>query len=309
MKAHTEIRKLSAEALAESVGEGKPLVIVDILPGDHFADVHLPSAKNACVFEVTFLDQVAGLVSGMDVRIVVYGTSERSMDAAFAARKLIEGGYTDVAVLEGGLARWRELGYPLEGKAPDAEGPLWADPFSEDGTHEVDIENSLIQWTGRNPNTRHFGTLKLSGGKITAENGRVTGSFDIDMRSIKSLSLAGDELQPVLESHLESDDFFLVHLFPVAKYTIASATRMDEPTATAPNYRVDGELSLRGVSRALGFPATVNSLPDGQFTAQAHFDLDRTRWDIIYGSNRFFERLGMHVVFDQITIELKIVTK
>ena len=31
------------------------IVIIDILPPDHFERVHLPCARNACVFEVAFL--------------------------------------------------------------------------------------------------------------------------------------------------------------------------------------------------------------------------------------------------------------
>ena len=40
---------------------------------------------------------------------------------------------------------------------------------------------------------------------------------------------------------------------------------------------------------------------------EAHFDLDRTQWNVIYGSSRFFEHLGMHMVFDQISIELRLI--
>ncbi len=41
---------------------------------------------------------------------------------------------------------------------------------------------------------------------------------------------------------------------------------------------------------------------------EGHFDIDRTRWKIIYGSTRFFEHLGMHKVFDLISIQVRIVT-
>ena len=42
---------------------------------------------------------------------------------------------------------------------------------------------------------------------------------------------------------------------------------------------------------------------------ESHFDIDRTRWGITYGSPRFFERLGMHLVFDLISIQLRIVAR
>jgi len=42
----------------------------------------------------------------------------------------------------------------------------------------------------------------------------------------------------------------------------------------------------------------MNQLTDEMIGIEAHFDIDRTKWDIIYGSSRFFEHLGMHLVFD-----------
>lgn len=42
--------------------------------------------------------------------------------------------------------------------------------------------------------------------------------------------------------------------------------------------------------------------------SEAHFNLDRTPWRISYGSARFFENLGMHLVSDLISFQVKIVT-
>ena len=66
---------------------------------------------------------------------------------------------------------------------------------------------------------------------------------------------------------------------------------------------------MRGLRAKQEFDTTVNRLPDGRLTAEAHFDFDRTHWNVIYGSNRFFEHLGMHLVFDLISLQMKIVTR
>ena len=129
------------------------------------------------------------------------------------------------------------------------------------------------------------------------------------MTSIKNINLEGDELQPVLISHLKSDDFFFVEYFPKAKFTIESAAPLAETSLSSPNYEVKGKFELRGVSADFQFPTTVNKLSDGQMVAEAHFDIDRTRWNVIYGSSRFFKHLGMHLVFDLISLQLKIVTQ
>jgi polyisoprenoid-binding protein YceI len=112
---------------------------------------------------------------------------------------------------------------------------------------------------------------------------------------------------------LKSDDFFFVQLFPEAVYAITQGapkpSGLDSPTSSAPNYDINGALTLRGMSADLNFETTLNVLPDGRLSAEAHLDFDRTRWGIIYGSSRFFEHLGMHLVFDLISIQMKIVTK
>ena len=129
------------------------------------------------------------------------------------------------------------------------------------------------------------------------------------MNSIKNINLEGDELQPVLVSHLKSEDFFLVKAFPTAKFIISGGRLAEEPHLSSPNYEIDGTLDLRGVKADLSFPTTIASIDDNGLIAEAHFDVDRTRWNIIYGSTRFFERLGMHLVFDLISFQVKIVAK
>jgi hypothetical protein len=54
------------------------------------------------------------------------------------------------------------------------------------------------------------------------------------------------------------------------------------------------------------FMATVTRTEDSGLAIEAHFDMDRTKWNIIYGSTRFFEHLGMHLVFDLISIQVRI---
>ena len=172
----------------------------------------------------------------------------------------------------------------------------------------VDAGASQVEWTGRNPNTRHFGTVNIARGELNIQDGTITGSVEIDMNSIHNVNLEGDELQPVLEAHLRSDDFFFTKIFPKAVFTVKEAKRIEPGWLTAPNYHVKGELTLRGISADLEFDAIASILDDGSLIMEAHFDMDRTRWNVIYGSTRFFEHLGMHKVFDSISFQIQIVT-
>ncbi len=302
-----KIDQISSGELRRWMDEGKDLALIDTLPKDHYQKIHLPCAENACVFEVSFLDQVKAVVLDKSRTIVVYGASAETMDALNAAEKLIQAGYSQVVALEGGIQEWRSNDFVCEGREPEQPEKAEQVLCLEDRIYKASLEKSLIEWAGRNPNSKHHGTAQLSAGEIAVAGGKITGNFDIDMESLKNINLEGDHLQPVLISHLKSDDFFFVKMFPKARFTIQSAFPLKNPTFTTPNFEVHGILELRGVRADLQFFATLNKLDDGQIAVEAHFDIDRTRWGIIYGSSRFFEHLGMHLVFDPISIQLKIV--
>jgi len=300
--------RISARDLNERLRQDDPPLVVDTLSDDRFQQVHLPGAQNACVFQVTFLDRMAELAPDKETAIVVYGSRAETMDAESAAGKLVRAGYTRVAFLEGGLAAWRQAGYPLEGAAPKDAAASPSAPIIAKRRYTVDTANSIIQWVGRNPNTHHTGSLRLSEGFMDTRQVGVTGRFVIDLASIENTSLAGDPKQPVLIAHLLSDDFFWAERFPTATFHLKGLAPIAGSHLTTPNFTLSGALEMMGVRAPLEFPATLTTLPDKRLTAEAHFDFDRTRWNIVYGSSRFFDHLGMHVVFDLISVQLKLVS-
>jgi len=307
MKDMKGFTKITAEELYKKMSQKTDMIIIDTLPKELFEKRHVPGAQNACVFQVVFPSEVEAIVPDRDREVVLCGSSSASYDSVTAAEKLVRLGYSKVFALTGGLAAWREAGYPLAGNDPDSvdDGDQL---ILDDHSYTVDIEQSIIEWTGRNPNTRHYGTLRLLRGDITILQGKLRGTFEIDMHSLKNLNLEGNELQPVLIAHLKSDDFFFTEKFPTPRFTIDSARKIGE-SLSAPNFEVEGTLELRGVRNAMKFLATVSNLPDSAISAEAHFDFDRTQWKIIYGSSRYFEHLGMHLVFDPISIGLHIVAR
>jgi len=301
--------RITARDLKDRLQTKDKPTLVHTLNDDHFRQVHLPGSQNACVFQVAFLDQMAELAPDKDTAIVVYGARAETRDAETAAGKLTRAGYTRVALLEGGLAAWRKAGYPLEGEAPAvAVAASPRAPALDRRLYTVDTANSILQWVGRNPNTHHTGSLRLAEGTLDTRKEAVTGRFDIDLASLKNTSLEGDDLQPVLIAHLLSDDFFWAKRFPTVRFLLKRLTPIAGSHLTTPNTTVDGSLEMLGVQADLQFPATFTTLPDKRLAAEAHFDFDRTRWNMIYGSSRFFDHLGMHVVFDLISVQLKLVS-
>ncbi len=302
-------KNVTPESLHSLLNDSENLLLLDTLPADHFKKVHLPNSKNACVYEINFLDQVHAICSEASTPIIVYGAGSNSLDSRTAAEKLSMAGYSDVTVLEGGIEQWSQAGYPLEGEAPDSGSNPDAERRIEDGEYVILPSESRIGWTGRNPSTCHFGTVGISGGNLHIDNSAMQGGVAVDMDSIENLSLAGNELQQVLLSHLKSDDFFFIDAFPAARLNIRSGRFSHEDFPTQPNCELTGTLDLRGVQNDLHFMATVAKGLDNHLHISAHFDLDRTLWGITYGSSRFYKHLGMHTVFDDISIELLIVAE
>lgn len=299
--------QLTPKELHGWMQEGRDFILVDILIADHFRKIHLPHSKHACVFEVTFLEQVAAIAENINAEIVLYGSSIRSMDSIKAAEKLEQQGYSKINILKGGIEAWRAANLPLEGEAASEAEDSQTLLDLEDRTYLIDTDRSTVEWTGRNSNTSHFGTIRIIDGELAVKGSVLSGAFEIDMDSIVNINLEGDELQPVLIAHLKSDDFFHTSRFPRAKFTVLNSSRVREPFITTPNYNINGLLELKGVLENQNFMATVSKTIDNDLSIEAHFDIDRTKWGIIYGSARFFEHLGMHMVFDPISIQMRII--
>lgn len=303
------LKTLSPEVLNEWLREGKPIVLIDVLVDERFKAVHLPGSVNACVYEIVFLENMDKLVPDRDREIVVYGSGDRSLEALNAAEKLVNAGYRNVGMLQGGIDGWKARGYAVEGEDTAVlERAEQALPF-DDARYVVDTEQSIVNWFGRNKTTTHRGTLRFSSGEFSFNNGGLKGAFEVDMTSIKDIDLEGDPLQPYLIGHLMSADFFYVDMFPRASFTITSARRIEAVPSSPHNFSVQGVFNLRGVKKEIEFLATASPRQDGEVRIEAHFDIDRTRWGVIYGSSRFYEHLGYHLVYHPISLQLRLVAR
>jgi len=307
MKHAHSLHTTTPEELQARLDAAENLFLIDTLPEEHFTRVHIPGAGNACVFAMNFIEQVHAICSDSSCPIVVYGAGSNSLDSRTAAEKLSMSGYSNVTILEGGLERWKQSGLALDGTSPDTLAET--DRLLEDGDYTVITDESRIGWTGRNANTSHHGTVSLANGRLHVEDNTIQGGFTVDMESIENINLAGSDLQKVLISHLKSEDFFLTDGFPAARFNIRGGRFVRETEPTRPNCELSGTLDLRGVQNDLSFKATLVKWLDGRLHLTAHFDLDKTLWGITYGSSSYYRHLGMHTVFDDISIEMKIVAE
>src|SRR4051794_19461688 len=106
---------MTAHELKTRLQSAQPPQLIHVLPAAVFAAARIPGSQNACVYEISFLDQIKALVPDPSGPLVVYGAGEGSLDAATAAEKLRAAGCTQVESFDGGLAEWQAASLPLEG--------------------------------------------------------------------------------------------------------------------------------------------------------------------------------------------------
>lgn len=298
-------RKIITIAQIENwLKEGKQMLFLDVMNPEYFAEKHIEGAENAPVYEVVFPTYLEKL--GLDKKqlIVVYNQVESSLATQDAATKLAKLGFENVWEFPGGLEKWEAAGFPV---AVGAQVPV---PKIEDGEYSLDLTNSLAGWSGRNVKYAHHGTINLKRGKVRIEKSKLAeGEFVLDMTSIKDLDLTDEGLKNVLETHLKSSDFFDVENFPEATFVLKKSSVHENAAVGTPNYQLEGQLTIKDVSRRIEFPAMIVPMGEGVLNGQAHFDFDRTLWNVRYGSEKFFEKLGMHLVNDMVSLELFLVAK
>jgi len=176
--------------------------------------------------------------------------------------------------------------------------------------YTIDPASSKVEWVAKKVTGQHNGTVALKSGELKAEAGAITaGKFILDMNSILVLDLpAEDEYNAKLLGHLKSADFFNVESAPESSFEIVSVEPIADAIAGAANYNVKGNLTIKGISKAITFPATIN-VSENNVAANAEFDIDRTEWDIKYGSGKFFQDLGDKMINDEFTVKFALNAK
>lgn len=163
---------------------------------------------------------------------------------------------------------------------------------------------STISWAAKKTlvNTNnHLGTVKIKDGFLSVhENMLVGGEITIDMQSIISTDLTG-AFKKKLEDHLKSADFFATAEFPTAQLIIKQVGKTENSQAL-----VIGDLTIKDSTNEIEFVADVENTTDEEINLKAKLSIDRTLWDIRYGSGKFFDNLGDAVIDDLIDLSLEI---
>lgn len=169
------------------------------------------------------------------------------------------------------------------------------------GSQTVDTAKSSVKWVGKKVTGEHTGTIAIKEGSLVAENGKISGGkIVIDMNTIVDKDLTDPEWNGKLIGHLKSDDFFAVATHPTSELVL---TKVE---TTGNNYSFSGNLTIKGITNPVAFKAT--SAKDGKVTTYTGtLTIDRTKFNMKFGSKSFFENLGDKVVYDEFTLDFNLV--
>jgi len=160
----------------------------------------------------------------------------------------------------------------------------------------AEIKQSKIVWKGYKVTGSHEGTIDLKSGSLAFDDDRlIGGAFIIDMTTIISTDMEG-EYKGKLEGHLKSDDFFGVAKHPTSKLVINDAQLVSKNS-----YDISADLTIKGITKPIEFEASIYGNK-----ATASVKIDRTEFNIKYGSGSFFDDLKDNMIYDEMDLVIDV---
>ena len=171
---------------------------------------------------------------------------------------------------------------------------LGTSAFVDVETKEVKVTESEVGWKGYKVTGSHYGTVALKSGSLEFKGDVLTGGeFVVDMTTIQSTDLSG-EYKNQLDGHLKSEDFFGVEKFPTAALKITHITSSGKNS-----YAAKGDLTIKEKTHPIEFEISVYGSK-----ATANLKIDRSKYDVRYGSGSFFDNLGDKTIYDEFDLNV-----
>jgi polyisoprenoid-binding protein YceI len=169
------------------------------------------------------------------------------------------------------------------------------------GSQKVDTAKSSVKWLAKKVTGQHTGTIAIKEGNLVVEKDKIaSGKVVIDMNSIVDLDLTDAGYNAKLIGHLKSPDFFEVATFPTAELAITKVESKGN------SHTFSGNLTIKGITNPASFTAT--SVKAGKNTTYTGtLAIDRSKFNVRYGSKSFFDNLGDKVINDEFTLDFILV--
>jgi polyisoprenoid-binding protein YceI len=232
-------------------------------------------------------DEHYGTKEGMLKKDVIYAdpTSWRMSDSLFA-----------------GDAIWYYIAKDVNGKlykgiAPiETEGQTLAELERIAGFSKLSNTLSTMQWTGY----AEVGDYSLTG-SVNLKNG----IYKLKNDSLKELELTIDmpsinSDNKDLKTHLCNADFFNVSVFPTSRFVLNQTLDLKVGKGIA-----NGMLTIKDVTKPIAVPFTC-TMQAGKPVFEGKLIIDRTTFNIKYGSKSFFDNLGDQAIKNTFDIVFKV---
>jgi polyisoprenoid-binding protein YceI len=168
-------------------------------------------------------------------------------------------------------------------------------------TKKVDTKNSIIKWIGYKVTGQHEGTITLRNGELSFDDtsNLIGGKFVMDMTTINTTDLEGGSKER-LDNHLKNDDFFSVKKYNNAELVFKKVSKLKNDSKIVA-YLIDADLTIKGITNPITFKINISDN-----SAYADLKIDRTKFEIKYGSSSFFDGLKDRAIYDEFDLKVNL---
>ena len=169
---------------------------------------------------------------------------------------------------------------------------------------QVQQASSSVNWTGKKVLGLHTGSINIANGFIEiTDNTIVGGEIQIDMTSIVTTDIEDKKTNEGFLAHLLNDDFFSVDKFKTAKLTITGSSKIETN-----KFKIEGNLTIKDISHPISFISSIEIFTD-TFHSLGEVVIDRTLYNIRYGSGKFIDNLGDKLIYDEFVLQFKLIAQ
>lgn len=169
---------------------------------------------------------------------------------------------------------------------------------------QIQKSRSTVNWTGKKVLGLHTGTINVADGYIDISEEVINnGEVIIDMTSIVITDIDDPKTNGDFLAHLQNDDFFSVDKFKTAKLLINETVKKGNNTLL-----LKGDLTIKDITNPVSFTATVEVFTDF-LHSMGEIVIDRTLYNIRYGSGKFLQNLGDGLIYDDFVLQFKLIAQ
>jgi len=172
--------------------------------------------------------------------------------------------------------------------------------------YKADTKLSTLEWYAEKVGGKHNGTIALSSGEIKNDHGNLSGVFVIDMNSIADADMPDEKYQDKLDSHLKSADFFDATKYPTSKFVSTSITPIQNVKEGGFTHTLKGNLTIKDKTNEITFDAVIKGEAN-KVVCVGTAVVDRSKFDVKYGSKSFFPEIGDKMINDEFKLKFNVI--